>query len=349
MKETANRPDGRKPIRINIRKRIMMAIAVLLFVCICFNAFADDVKPPKTADETNPDAIGQEMADRFSGQVHIGGLWMKSKSQLSPGDNNKRLDDFSQTPRSESEFIPLVFFNLNYELTNGNNIYMGIPFDGEPRLRFGIQHNTYGSGKLDLSFFYAFPEDVWEDPYLTGVDRIETDKNAYGGTLKYSLKHFEVSYALELVDVDKDDIGARIQRLSRDGRVHQFEIAYGIEIGSGFILKPGIGYVIANMDGDSNAYTEYSGGLSMLKMWETVALRTLVGGGTREYDTVHPIFNKTRKANTVEVMTALSWTDPLGFERFSLDIGGGYSNNDANITFYDSEGLFTFMTVGYRF
>jgi hypothetical protein len=50
-----------------------------------------------------------------------------------------------------------------------------------------------------------------------------------------------------------------------------------------------------------------------------------------------------------EAIGYVSWLNPLGYQNFFLNLGGGYEKNDSNIDFYDSEGSLMFMTVGYQF
>lgn len=330
-------------------KKIIMMIAVMLFACISFNALADDLDNQETGNEVETHMFDKKTAGSFSGTVNVGGIWMNTKNHLSPGDKNKRLDNLNQTAKSETQVIPFVFFNINYDFANGNQIYMGIPFDDEPRLTFGAQHSMGNAANLDLSVFYMFPEEVWKDPYLTGVDRQKTDKTGYGGKLEYSLDHFKASYELGCVDVDKDEIGKRFKNLKRNGDIHQIETTYDVELGNDFVLEPGIGYVMANMDGKSNRYNGYKGGLAIIKKWEKILLHAFVGGELNDYDTVNPIFNTTREDKNLEAMVNLSWINPLGYERFSLDIGGGYQKNNSNIAFYDSEDHFSFIAMSYQF
>jgi len=329
-------------------KKFIMINVFILFVCINYSALADDLNQQETVYKGNR-ILEKGSAIGFSGTVNVGGLWMNSKSHLTPVDKNKRLDNLGQSAQSETEVIPLAFFKINYDFANGNQIYMGIPFEDEPRLTFGAQQGMDIVGKFDLSVFYAFPEEVWKDPYLTGVDRQETDKTVYGGKLEYSLNHFKASYELACVDVDKDEIGARFRNLRRNGNVHQIETSYEIELGNGFMLEPGIGHTMANMDGKSNQYEGHKGSLAIMKRWEKFMLHASVGGELNDYDTVNPIFNSTREDKKFQAMVLLSWINPLGYERFSLDVGGGYEKNDSNIVFYDSEGQFSFITLGYRF
>ena len=288
-------------------------------------------------------------AGEWSAQIGVGAGWMKTESHLDPEDDNKRLDSLNQSPKSESDFLPVAAFEINYQISRQTGIYGGIPLENGPNPTLGFRHDTGRTGEFDLSVFYALPDEVWADPYLTGVNRTETDQDQYGAKLAYELGDFELSYEARFVDVDKDDIGVRLPNLKRDGTVHQLETGYGIELGQGFEITPSIGFVMADMDGKSNEYQGFSAGLTLQKFWQNWMMMVSIGGRVNEYDASHPVFNQTREDDILESMAVVSWFNPLGFDNFSLSFGAGYEKIDSNIRFYDEKQMMTFFMIGYRF
>jgi hypothetical protein len=285
----------------------------------------------------------------FSGTIQVGGMWMEEKSQLKVSDKNKRLDRQGPPEESEREIILMPLFELNYNFESGSKVYLGIPFEDDPRPTAGYKQGLENFGSFDISAFYSLPEKVWKDPYLTNVDRQKTGKNSYGGKIEHENEFFAVDYELELIDIEKDISGQRMKDLKRDGRVHRLGVEAEIHIGNGLMLEPGIGYARAEFEGRSNRYTGYQGGLSLAKMWASFMLHMRVEGGLNAFDASHPIFDKTREDKVYEAIGYVSWLNPLGYQNFFLNLGGGYEKNDSNIDFYDSEGSFMFMTVGYQF
>jgi hypothetical protein len=268
---------------------------------------------------------------------------------LKAGDRNKRIDRQGSPAESESEIILMPFFELNYDFESGSNVYLGIPFEDEPRPTIGYKQRLQNIGSFDISAFYGLPEKVWEDPYLTNIDRQKTDKTSYGGKIEHENEFITVGYELELIDIEKDNSGQRIEDLKRDGRVHRLGVEAEIHIGHKIMLESGIDYARAEFDGRSNRYNGYQGGLSVAKMWDSFMLHLSVEGGLNAFDASHPIFDKTREDKVYEAIGFLSWLNPLGYQNFYLNVGGGYEKNDSNIAFYDSEASFMFMTVGYQF
>lgn len=228
---------------------------------------------------------GQGLADEsgsdgsFSARVDAGVLWMKTESHLDAGDDNRRINSLTESPKSETEIIPVPAFELAWQVGENMVLYGGIPLEDEPRPTLGFQYGTEDFGEFDVSLFYHFPEDVWEDPYLTGVDRTETDMDRYGIKLAWEVDDLELSYELAFQDVDNDAVGARLPDLKREGEIHGFGAAYAFELGNGLALIPEIGMTLGNMDGRSSEYRGLIAGLGLMKHWGDLALMMSVEAG----------------------------------------------------------------------
>lgn len=280
----------------------------------------------------------------FSAKIDAGGLWIHTKSHMEAGDDNKRINSFTESPRGESEFIPFPSFELNYLAAEEIRLYASIP---KPTL--GIEWSTETAGKFNLSLFYDFPGDVWEDPYLLGVDRKETDQNRYGFKLAWEAFNLKLNYELSLLDVDNDVVGDRLPDLRRNGEIHAFNAAYEIQLGEGLVLVPAIDLTLGNIEGRSNEYKGIGGGLTLMKMWGELMLMASVDIGKNDYDSVHPVFGITRKDDSLKTMAMLSWENPLGYEKWAVNMGMEYEKIDSDITFFDSSSSISFVTIGYRF
>lgn len=322
---------------------IIISLAIWLLSAITL--FADD----NNNNFIKTQAYKKENKGVFSGSVQAGGLFMNRKSELHTDDKNKRLYDLNDPARSTDEILPLFYFDLNYTMVSGNSLYCGIPFEGEPRGTIGLTHPTRHGGSLNLALFHYLPEKVWKDPYIVGVDRQETDETRYGGKISYRRNKFELSYEHESVEIDDDEIASRLPDLKRDGIVHKISTSYGMDIGHDFMIKPGFTYSSADMDGSVNSYKGHKGGIALMKTSSSYMAELSLDTGIKEYDKKDPIFDKTRKDRTLEVMGTVSWLSPFGFEPFSLNVGAGYEKSDADIDFYDEETYSIFMTAGYQF
>lgn len=319
-----------------MKKKLITVCLTIFVLCFTMHALAHD--------HGEEDEKGG-----FSGSIIIGGAWMSSKSHFETDSKNKRINQLYEDPKTVGEVVPLPFFDINYRFEGGEEIYLGIPFEEELIARIGTRFNMGGLAKIDISLFYKFPEEVWEDPYLTGVDRKETDLTSYGGKISCKTESLGFSYGIESVDVDKDEIGVRYEDLKRDGEIHRFQTSFEMEILSGLMIEPELSYIYANIDGESNRYNGYAGGLRAVKMWSDFVLNISMEAQINDYKKTDPIFNETREDHSFGMMGILTWLKPFGMDQCSVNIGGGFEKTDSNIKFYDSDEYFTFITMGYQF
>lgn len=194
--------------------------------------------------------------------------------------------------------------------------------------------------------------EVWEDPYLTGTDREDTDETRTGGRLDLEGilgSGLSLGYSVMNVEVDDDLIGEENALLKRDGVTHSVTASYAIPLGESNSLTPQLQYEIGDLDGESNSYDSWGGGLIHTFTNKKMILATTVSAGTAEYDRIHPIFKKTRYEETYAVSSTITWLNPLGYENFSLSATGSYAETDSNIDFFDSTDTMVGMGIGYRF
>ena len=286
---------------------------------------------------------------RFSGSINAGLGWKSTKSNIEPGDDNKRLSSLSADAQSEHDIMAFAAFEINYQMSQAGRLYLGIPLEGGPQPTLGIGIDAGQAGEFDLGVFYSLPGEVWADPYLTGVNRSETDLDQYGARISWKLAGLEIRYQAQWEDVETDAVGSRLPDLQRDGLVHQAGAEYEINLGRGFQVVPVFSCTLADMDGRSNEYTGFSGGIRIRKMWPDFMLMLSAELGVNDYDRRHPVFNQTRKDDVIATMAMISWLRPLGYERLSLSLGTGYERIDSNIRFYDQRSLMTFISLGVRF
>jgi hypothetical protein len=69
----------------------------------------------------------------------------------------------------------------------------------------------------------------------------------------------------------------------------------------------------------------------------------------KQYDEIHPIFNKTRKETAWSGFALLIWFNPFGLDNWFVRGGLGYLHSEANIDFFDTNGPISLVSVGYQF
>ncbi len=226
----------------------------------------------------------------------------ETHSNIDPGDDNKQLNGLFQDAGSESEFIPVILFELAWTFDSGTVLYGGIPIVDEPRPTLGIKYDTGRFGEFDFNLFYNIGNEVWKDPYLTGVNRVER----MGVHLAWKLAALSLSYEWETVDVDRDDVGVCLPDLIRDGTIHKIDAGWEIAFDYGFALTPAIGLEKGCLDGRSQGYTGYSAGFDLIKTLDNFMVLAMVQMAIRDYDAKHPIFGKTRDDAVFEAMAIVT-------------------------------------------
>lgn len=294
-------------------------------------------------------ALAEELqtASGFHGDIIIGGMWSSSENQLVPGDDNKKISSLSDDGEKESAVGAMATGNLSYTTLSGTQFFAS--FDGGYSV--GVSRDFEGIAGVTLAGVSQISE-VWRDPYLTGIDREETDETQTGGRLGLDGilgTALSLDYSMMSIDVDDDLSGKTNTLLKRDGITHVLTTSYAIPLGENHSFTPQIQYEIGDIDGKSNSYDSWGGSLTHTFINKSMMLATTVSAAKSEYDHSHPVFNKTRDEDTYGVSSTLTWFNPLGYENYSVSATGSYAKTDSNIDFFDSTDTMIGMGIGYRF
>lgn len=289
----------------------------------------------------------QRTASGFHGDIMIGGMWSSSENRLVPGDDNKKISSLADNGEKESEMSAMGMGNLNYTTLSGTQLFAS--FDGA--FSTGVSWDVEGIANVTLAGVAQINE-VWEDPYLTGSDRKETDQTRTGGRLGLDGilgTGLSLDYCMMNIEVDDDLSGKTNPLLKRDGISHVLTTSYAVPLGENNSLTPQIQYEIGDIDGKSNSYDSWGGSLTHTFINKNIMLATTVSAAKAEYDQSHPLFNKIRDEETYGVSSTITWFDPLGYENFFVNVMGSYAKTDSNIDFFDSTDTMAGMGIGYRF
>ena len=310
-------------------------------------------------------ASGKKAGQGFSGHIQPVMGFVSTKSLSSVGDDNKRIDSLDQEAAYETEFLPALLWNLGYTFEGGKTrIWAGssealTTRDISP-MQIGITQTLGDGTRLSLSYAPAlFDEDVWQDPFLVGRDRAETDMSSQGFRMAAASVFgvpLSLGYTFTSIDVDQDLAGASrglssAQRasLKRSGKRHQADVSYDIDLGHGFTLSPGAQYTLADADGDANSFDRFGGDLALTY---TVGRVTLFASGAlycSEHDASNPVFNLTREDDIYAVSTGITIASPFGLEHISVSLMSMYRQEDSNIGFYDKEQFINGIGVNWSF
>jgi hypothetical protein len=291
----------------------------------------------------------------FTGRISAGAGFVTSTDQLKTTGENKQIDALSGDADRYDSFVPLALFKLQYTFAeSGRAVYLGTPSDvsGPPGLALGWVQPLAGGSRLDLSVFTNPFSEVWQDPYLTGANRKETDKTRFGARLEYDRvlgSHVNIAYSLSGEDVDEDDIGDRFEDLERDGFIHSAEAEYTFQLGPSVSLVPGFELAIGDIDGGANAYTGYRFRLGLRKFSSLYQFMLTAAVGWDDFDDRHPIFDKTRNDTNYSTSGMITRSRLLGQDCLFATLMAGYHYRQSNIDFLDARTFFSGILIGIEF
>ena len=314
---------------------------VYIIVLSCYGIMASNI------------ILAQPPNSGFSGNISIGGAWINTTNQLSTDKDNENIDDLDSEADSFDTIVPVPLINLSYAFKDKTQLYLGTPIgEGDPALKAGIIKPIEKLGEINIGIFWKPFGEVWEDPYLVDQDRDETSELRYGAQLEFNRilgSWIDFSYSYEMVDIQDDEIGNRIDALERDGAIHSVELDYSYRFNEDSFIRPGIGYTRGQIEGESNRYNGYSLNFSYSKMTQNYVLSAALSGFYHDYDRTHPLFNKSRTEKGFNVFGIYTWLAPFGFQRFFCNVGTGYTVSDSNIDFFDYRTVFVYSGIGYNF
>lgn len=294
---------------------------------------------------------GDAWKDGWFGDLRIGGGVVSARpSGLEVLDDNERRDSLAEEGSRESEGIPLIGGEIGYGFQRtGTMISAGGGM--EDPWHFSVGQKIGRAGRITFSALYV-EEEVWENPYLTGVDRHETDAQSMGYAVNWDdiLNTGLGAYIEQMhIDVDEDRIGRIEPDLERDGADTTVGVEYPWSLGRGGVLRAGIRYVQMDRDGDAESGYGYAAALNHVLEAGRFAFATDLELSAKEYDEIHPVFQKKREKATFTVSETISFAEPFGFKNSYLFGVAAYSETDADLTFFDNSGFLIGSGVGYRF
>jgi hypothetical protein len=193
---------------------------------------------------------------------------------------------------------------------------------------------------------------VWENPFLTGVDRNETDAESFGYGLDCDNvlnTGIGIYFKQMEIDVDQDLIGDIEADLRRDGADTTLGMSYPWNLGAGGVLSGSISYILIDRDGEANSGHGYAAELNNTLGWGRFSFATGLELIAREFDAIHPVFNEKIEEAAFTVSETVSYTEPFGLKNSYLFGVAAYSETVADIAFFEGNAFILGAGVGYRF
>jgi hypothetical protein len=309
----------------------------------------------------------------FSGRVNVGASWLRVKSNMISGTkfgdlSNDRIDNLFDEPDSETNTTPVFGGELRYTFADTRTqVFLGSTLIDQLRFDMsqaaGVRKQWDETGIFEGAFlFSSIPTEIWEDPYLTGTKREETDRTSTGGRFSWSQiynSNFHLTYSYRDIDIDDELSGQSVpiavlqpaQRglLSREGDHHQAELLYTHQLAENQWIGPAVQYDHYGLDGDAMSNDMYSLMLTHTYAAEKCRLVTNLLYGYADYDEQNPIYRKTQDAHRYGISTTLLYPNFFNVKNLTGIFGVGYLKENANIDFYDTEIIVVSASTMYRF
>ena len=315
---------------------VWTAVVLLLTASVGGHALAGD----------RPDQGG------WHGRVIVGGIVISGKpGHLAASDNRRQIKSLESEPQNATELKPGFLTGIGYTFKEtGTTLSLTLDMKNQGPA-FTIAQPLPDGRSVSLGAGYARAL-VWRNPYLTGVNRTETDLQKYFVTAGYQNgkdRGWTFSGTWTGVDVDRDTIGREMPDLQRDGEQWEASAGYLISLGAAGSLHPLVSYSRQELEGRSNS--SHGAGMTLTHTLPLgrFNMETSISYNHVDYDHQHPIFGKTRNEEAWSARETVSYAGLFKNPHYLLFAMVAYARNDANIDFFDNELYVCVLGIGYNF
>jgi hypothetical protein len=259
--------------------------------------------------------------------------------------------------------MPALMGNVTYSFEGlSNQIYAGVSrsnaaqgrFSGE----FGYKHFFENQSALILAYIPSLiPEDVWEDPFIVGVDRRKTKQtlNAVRGKLERiggSGFGVELGYGQLSVDDERSGSGysqAQQDALQRDASYTYSAVEFFLPFSRNTFLTPTLYHFDRDADGEANSFSAVGFELNLL---HRVDRHTFVGNlGYEQFDfkAHNPVFEKVQDDNRAKYFLGYFFARPFGWQDTAFSLILNHNQRESNIGFYEESGSVFATGLNYAF
>ena len=251
-----------------------------------------------------------------------------------------------------------TFPKRKYQLYFGGSLLDVVRLDLVQQL--AIRRLLVNNGFISVGVLGAtIPVAVWQDPYVVGIERVETNRNSIGMRFEWSNilnSNFTFQYDIRGIEIEErsgDFLGLLSEEknmLDRNGSLHRLKISYYKKYGEQHIIIPA--FVIGYNNAKGEAKKGYGVILDVSYGYtkNRLTLATNISGGIRKYRASNPIYDK-RQTNiefgfTESVFYRLN-NNPRAI--LLLNTSLAYVLSDSNIDFHTQSGFLVQLGIVLRF
>lgn len=315
-----------------------------------------------TAAEASSEPKGK-WREGFSGTAMLLFGVAQSDSQANSGsDTLDSLDDKGDT-KTEAFIYPVAASQVNYTFRGGNQqFFIGTSNAdialGRPHFEVGYGQHFEQIGTFKLSYIPGLLKSTtWEDPFLVGSKRQETDRRIQGVRFQYQEilgtgLGFELAAGQRKIDdeLSASNYSSGVQsQLDREGDLYYSELSYLTPLTQRLFLRSSVAYLKQNAKGEAMASDTYTGQLAAVQRFDSSALTISIKYQYAKFDESHPIFLETREDDTVGVLATYTYDNIFDWPGVGVALMGGVTEKVSNIDFYQSSNLILASGIRYVF
>ena len=340
-------------------KRVLQAAMFLALIAMAGTATAIDPIPATPG---------------WSGFVIAGGTGINARTNMGSGISayhvnigKKTVNSLADEPESLTRGAPQLNLNLNYTFSTQTQLFLGNSVENVVELDrasiVGVRQQFADKSILELSLVttpYGSPLTVWEDPYVVGVAREETDRTSRGARIEYDRilgSGFGVQYTARTVEIENERSGttqlglppAQADLLKRDGNIKHLTVSYRFPPVGRNQFQLRVGRLTDDLDGQAMSGDQNEIQLTHAYLGERFVTSSSVFYWKEDYDAVNPVFGKTREDKSLGLAFFLFDRKIFNSKNWWGSFQAIWVDQNSNIDFYDASSLIVSLGAMYRF
>jgi len=316
------------------------------------------------AAEPIPDKSG------YSGFVLMGAGYIDAESNTVAGNSvmdigNPTVDSVFSSPQSSDDVHPVLTGEVRYTFAEKRTqLFFGNSIEDLTQLDItqlaGVRRESREAGTFGLFYvFSSIPPEAYEDPYLAGSPRRETDRESQGVRFEWDSilgSRFDLQFTYRDINIDVERSGQALGLsaqdqllLDRNGDQIAIVLDYTHIISPRHILQPQIGYRDSDYNGGAVANDSTFVQLTYVYRKDRWTLITNALVGKTDYNENNPIYGKPQDSDQLLLGTTISYQLPVANQRWSANALITYVDSDSDIDFHDNTVVSAIFGLGYRF
>ena len=311
-----------------------------------------------TSLSTSAFALSPSVGDPgFSGHVDLGVGGGRAESNFVSETfgidvSDEQHNGLFNEPEDKGMLVPGLGYELGWTFSGGNSrIFLADDAQGEmlefdPRTEIGFRYDS-GVGNFQVSGLMSSGETkVYSDPYQSGK-RGDTEYTNNGARLTWDQAFgtgLEVIIEGTEIDVDEERSGNSLglsgrdrNLLQRDGDVLKASVRYLFDLGRGYALRPSLGYVDYDLDGNAMSRKGPQLGLAYEFSGDSIGLGLEGKYAKLDGDERNPIYGKKNDTDSYSIGGIVSFPGLFGWDNWVPSVSAAYAKDDSDIDFNTSE------------